>query len=99
MQLFVGVNIVLLGKLVCSVNVVVIRYGARHNEKKHKHSPSKHSFTLIENDKSSQINQKIWRMLRVGVPNVFWQTSPTSAIISYMNLVLCSTLSSELPPQ
>ncbi len=36
--------------------VVVIRYGARHKEKKHKHSPSKHSFTLIENDKSSQIN-------------------------------------------
>jgi hypothetical protein len=53
------------------VNVVVIRYGVRHKEKKHKHLPSKHSFTLIENDKSSQINQTIWRMLRVGAPNVF----------------------------
>jgi hypothetical protein len=29
-------------------------------------APSKHSFTSIENDKSSQINQTIWRMLRVG---------------------------------
>jgi hypothetical protein len=38
--------------------------------------------TLIENDKSSQINQTIWRMLRVGATNVFWRTSPTSAIIS-----------------
>ena len=81
MQLFVGVNTTI-GKLVCSVNVVVIRYGARHKEKKHKHLPSKHSFTLIENDKSSQINQTIWRMLRVGAPNVFWRTSPTSAMAS-----------------
>ncbi len=40
-------------------------------KKKREHSPSKHSFTLIENDKSSQINQTIWRMLRVGAPNVF----------------------------
>ena len=72
MQLFVGVNTTT-GKLVCSVNVVVIRYGARHKEKKHKHSPSKHSFTLIENDKSIQINQTIWRMLRVGTPNFFFK--------------------------
>jgi hypothetical protein len=26
---------------------------------------------LIENDKSIQINQTIWRMLRVGAPNFF----------------------------
>ncbi len=43
------------------MNVPVIRYGV----------PSKHSFTLIENDKSIQINQTIWRMLRVGAPIFF----------------------------
>ncbi len=69
-------------KNIVDINVSCALYGARHKEKKHKHLPSKHSFTLIENDKSSQINQTIWRMLRVGATNVFWQTSPTSAIIS-----------------
>jgi len=59
------------------VNVVVIRYGAQHKEKKHKHLPSKHSFTLIENDKSIQINQTIWRMLRVGAPNFFFKRTTT----------------------
>ncbi len=52
---------------------------ARGTKKKNinTYSPSKHSFTLIENDKSIQINQTIWRMLRVGTPNIFFKRTTT----------------------